>query len=258
MQSRKQNPSRTRVTRVQSGIQRKALDVGLVFLLSGILVAVGLFGLIVGMKLTVSQSDVEVPRLVGLTVEAANKSLHPLDLTLRVSGERYDSEVPGEMILSQLPPSGSISKPGRTVQAVLSKGTRTHPVPDLIGSTAGVAKMTSEQSNYVIGRISTIRVPGMAKDTVLAQSPPAGSTSAVTPRIDVLIVSGEESKYIMPDFVGMNLNRVKPFLEAHKLKLKKVHYRLHQGLVKGTVIGQVPRSGHMLMSEDEIALEVAR
>ncbi len=250
--------NRKHTGRVQSGIQRKAQDVGLVLLLVGILVAVGLIGLIVGMKLTVNRSEVEVPQLVGLTLEAANDSLDPLELALRVAGERYDSAVPDGTILSQLPPPGTRSKPGRTVQAVLSKGTRTHPVPDLIGSTSGVAKMTSEQSNYVIGRISTITVPGMGKDTVLAQSPPPGSTSAVTPRIDVLVVSGDESKYIMPDFVGMNLNRVKPFLEAHKLKLEKVHYRFHQGLSKGTVIGQLPRSGHMLRSDDMIALEVSR
>ena len=242
----------------QSRIQRKVLDVGVVVLLGAVLLAVGLFGVIAGMKLTVSHSEVEVPSLRGLTLKAAENELQAFELALRVAGERYDAGVPSGAILSQFPPAGTRSKPGRTVQAILSKGTRTHPVPDLIGSTAGVAKMTSEQSNYVVGRISTITVPRVAKDTVLAQSPPPGSTSAVTPRIDVLMVSGEASRYIMPDFVGLSLNRVKPFLEKHELKLEEVHYRFHQSLTKGTVIGQFPRPGHMLKADEGITLEVAR
>ncbi len=231
---------------------------GVVVLLGAVLLAVGLFGVVAGMKLTVSRSEVGVPALLGLTLEAAERELQQVELALRVAGERYDESIPGGAILSQFPPAGTRSKPGRTVQAILSKGARTHPVPDLIGSTAGVAKMTSEQSNYVVGRISTITVPRLAKDTVLAQSPPPGSTSAVTPRIDVLMVSGEASRYIMPDFVGLNLNRVKPFLEKHKLELEGVHYRFHQRLTKGTVIGQIPRSGHMLKGDEGITLEVAR
>ena len=242
----------------QPGIQRRVLDVGVVVLLGAILVAVGLFGIIAGIKLTVSRSDVEVPSLVGLTLEVAESELQPFELTLRVAGERYDAGVPAGAVLSQFPPAGTRSKPGRTVQAILSKGTRTHPVPDLIGSTAGVAKMTSEQNNYVVGRISTITVPRVAKDTVLAQSPPPGSTLAVTPRIDVLMVSGEAPGYVMPDFVRMNLNRVKPFLEKHELELEEVHYRFHQSVTKGTVIGQFPRPGHMLKADEGISLEVAR
>ncbi len=260
MENTESGPVRSPTSSPQSrpGIQRRVLDVGVVVLLGAVLVAVGLFGIIAGMKMTVSRSDVEVPSLLGLTLEEAERELQPFELALRIAGERYDASVPGGAVLSQFPPPGTRSKPGRTVQAILSKGTRTHPVPDLIGSTAGVAKMTSEQNNYVVGRISTIRVPRVAKDTVLAQSPPPGSTLAVTPRIDVLMVSGEAPGYVMPDFVGMNLNRVKPFLEKHELELEKVHYRFHQSMSKGTVIGQFPRPGHMLKSDEGITLEVAR
>ena len=240
------------------GVPRKVVDVGVVVFLGAILVAVGLLGVIAGMKLVVSRSEVEVPSLLGLTMEAAKRHLQPLELSLRVAGERYDAAVAGGAILSQFPPAGARSKAGRTVQAVLSKGTRTHPVPDLIGSTAGVAKMTSQQNNYVVGRISTIRVPGVVKDTVLAQSPPPGSTLATTPRIDVLMVSGDAAAYVMPDFVGMHLNRVKPFLEKHALLLEEVHYRFHQSMTKGTVVGQFPRPGHMLKADEGITLEVAR
>ncbi len=260
MENRKSGPVRPATSDPESnpGIQRRVLNAGVVVLLGAVLVVAGLFGIIAGMKLTVSRSDVEVPSLLGLTLEAARSELQPFELALRVAGERYDAGVPGGAVLSQYPPAGTRSKPGRTVQAILSKGTRTHPVPDLIGSTAGVAKMTSEQNNYVVGRISTITVPGVAKDTVLAQSPLPGSTLAVTPRIDVLMVSGEAPGYVMPDFVGMNLNRVKPFLERHELELEEVHYRFHQSMTKGTVIGQSPRPGHMLKADEGITLEVAR
>ena len=259
MENRNSGPVRptTSIQESHPGIQRKVLDVGVVVLLGTVLVAVGLFGIIAGIKLTVSRSDVEVPSLLGLTVQAAESELQPFELALRVVGERYDAAVPGGAVLSQFPPPGTRNKPGRTVQAILSKGTRTHPVPDLIGSTAGVARMTSEQNNYLVGRISTIKVPRVAKDTVLAQSPPPGSTLAVTPRIDVLMVSGEAPGYVMPDFVGMNLNRVKPFLEKHQLELEEVHYRFHQTRTKGTVIGQFPRPGHMLKADEGITLEVA-
>lgn len=106
MQSRRQGFPQGKRIRLQTYVQKKVFAIALIVVLSAVLVAAGLFGFIVGMNMTVSRSDVQVPQLVGLTVKAANNLLHPLNLTLRISGERYDSLVPQGTILSQLPPSG--------------------------------------------------------------------------------------------------------------------------------------------------------
>lgn len=245
-------------SQARSGIQRKVFDAGLLVLLASILCVAGLLSVIAGMKLALSRSEVEIPAVAGLTPGEAQKLVEQLGLKLQVGGERYDRTVAAGVITSQQPPAGMTSKPGRSLQVILSMGRQTHPVPDLVGSTAGVAKMTSKQSNYVIGRISTMTVPGVAKDIVLAQSPPAGSMLAQTPRIDVLVSTGEEASYVMPDFVGQNLNRVKSFLEKNKVELSGVQYRFHQTSQKGTVIGQFPRAGHVLHGNQGITLEVAR
>ena len=163
--------------------------------------------------------------------------------------------------MSQFPQGGSRSKEGRRVKAIISKGPRTHAVPDLVGSSSGVAEVATQQANYVIGHVSTVTLDAVEEDRkgkVLAQSPPSGSNSAVTPRIDILMESGRPTSYVMPEFLGKSLNEVKPFLNGKRMKLDRVHYRLQHGTQKGTVIGQFPRPGHVVKSNQGIRLAVVQ
>ena len=247
-------------TRLQD-IQRKVVDVGVLGLLTGILISVGALSVIGGMKLAVRSSEVEVPHIEGLTLKEATRVLSTVQLSLNHSGDRYASDAPEGSIVSQLPRGGSRTKEGRRIRAIVSKGPRTHAVPDLIGSTSRVAEVATQQANYVIGHVSTVTlgvVEGDRKGKVLAQFPPAGSSSAVTPRIDILIESGGPTSYVMPEFLGKSVNEVKPFLNSEKMKLDRVHYRLQHGTQKGTVIGQFPRPGHVVKSNQGIRLAVVQ
>jgi beta-lactam-binding protein with PASTA domain len=247
-------------TRLQD-IQRKVVDVGVLGLLIGILVSVGVLSVIGGMKLAVRSSEVEVPRIEGLTLKEASRILDTVQLSLDHAGDRYASDVPEGSIVYQFPRGGSKTKKGRRVKALFSKGPRTHPVPDLVGSSSGVAEVATQQTNYVIGHVSTMTLGAANEDRkgkVLAQSPFPGSNSAVTPRIDILVESGEAISYVMPEFLGKSLSEVKPFLNGKKMKLDRVHYRLQHGTPKGTVIGQFPRPGHLVKSDQGIRLVVVQ
>ena len=243
-------------TRLQ-GIQRKVVDIGVLGLLIGILISVGALSVIAGMKLAVRSSEGEVPYIEGLTLKEANRVLSTVELSLNHAGDRYASDASEGSIVYQFPGGGSRTKEGRRVKAIVSKGPRTHPVPDLVGSSSGGA----QQANYAIGHVSTMTLDTADEDRkgkVLAQSPLPGSNSAVTPRIDILMESGKAISYVMPEFLGKSLSEVRLFLNGKKMKLDRVHYRLQHGTQKGTVIGQFPRPGHLVKSDQGIRLAVVQ
>jgi beta-lactam-binding protein with PASTA domain len=141
---------------------------------------------------------------------------------------------------------------------ILSLGERTHPVPDLMGSTLQVARLTAAQYNYEIGHISRIVMSDADKDLVIRQDPLPGSTETASPKIHLLIGEGGGGRYIMPDLTGKNLNEVEPFLTDQGFEVESIIYRFYSNVVKGTVVNHFPQPGYVVKKDDRISLEVAR
>lgn len=239
-------------------LQKKVFDVGLLLLLAAILVAVGLMSGIVGMRLAVRQSEIVVPSIVGRSVDEATERLSVRELDLQVIGERYDPNSEAGQVVAQFPLAGGRMKARRPVQVIVSLGARTHAVPDFVGSTAQVARLTAAQYNYEIGHISRIPWEGIEKDIVIQQDPPAGSTETTSPKVNLLVSDGEAGDFVMPDLTGRNLNEVEPFLTDQGFEVGSIVYRFYANVVKGTVVNHFPRPGYLVTVEDTINLEVAR
>lgn len=250
--TKNKKPTQTRA------LQKKVLDLGMLFLLAAVLVAAGVISGIVGMRLAVRKTEVVVPAIVGLTLDQAAADLTELQLEVKVMGERYDDQYPKGEIISQYPPEGGRIKAGRYLQVVVSLGRRTHAVPDLLGSTVRVAQLTAAQYSYGIGHITRISYPGVDEDVVIQQDPEAGSTSATDSRISLLVSEGPPGRFSMPDLRGRNLNEVEPFLNTRGFEVESITYRFYRGVVKGTVVKQYPEPGNLLLEGDPVNLEVAR
>ncbi len=233
------------------------LDVGWLVLLGGILVAASLLFAMVGMRIAVRRTEVSVPAVVGMTTEQAKAVMERAELRLEVIGQRYDETAEKGRIIAQFPAAAGRLKAKRPVQVHLSLGPRTHPVPNLLGSTLRVAQLKAGQYNYEVGHVSQITREGSEKETVIAQFPPPDSADAVSPKINILISKGVPASYVMPDVTGQNLNEVQPYLEARGFKLPSVDYRFYRNATKGTVVKQFPEPGYLLAQGDTINLEVA-
>ena len=238
--------------------QKKVLDVGLLALLLGVLVAAGLMSALVGMRLAVRSTEVTVPQVVGLDQETAKEALDGVQLGLRVTAERYDSEVPKGLVLEQFPKQGRSVKALRDVQVILSLGERNHPVPNLVGTTVRVAQLTAAQYNYEVGFVSELPDDDLEEGRVLQQFPEAGATDALSPKINLLVSAGKPGRYVMPQLVGRNMNEVTQFLEEKGFEVGRINYRFYSNVRKGTVVKQFPEVGHLLKDGEIVNLEVAR
>jgi N-acetylmuramoyl-L-alanine amidase len=76
---------------------------------------------------------VEAPDVTGMDSEAALAEIRAADLVARVAGSRVSAEHAADIVLSQRPMAGARVTRGTTVEVVVSAGTQTVAVPDVVG-----------------------------------------------------------------------------------------------------------------------------
>jgi len=234
------------------------LTLGRSILLIAILITVGIISAVVGIRVAVRGDEVQVPSIVGQTVDEAKKSLAKMELVLEVNGERYDAGVGAGKVVSQLPPAGGRIKANRPVQVIVSLGVRRNPIPDLLGSSMRSAQLMVLQSGYELGNVSTINLDHAGQEGVIRQYPTPQSREVLSQKIDLLVNAPRSARFAMPDLMGQNIAVVTAFLENSNLNVRPPVYREYQNAAKGMVVKQYPEPGYMVTREDPISLEVAR
>lgn len=239
-------------------LQGKVLTLGKTALLSGILIAVFAFSAILGMRFAVRGRVIDTPAVTGMAMEDAEKIFSGIELTMQVVGKRYDPIIPAGAIISQLPGPGVGIKSGRQVRVITSLGRRVYQIPKLEGNSMRAARLLIEQAGFQLGQVAELSVQSDAEEAqVLAQYPHPNADEAVNDRIDVLLKKNWRAAYIMPEFVGRNMNQVLSFLKDQGFE-SRIFYRRHEGVRRGLVVRQFPEPGYMLREAETINLEVAR
>jgi serine/threonine-protein kinase len=213
------------------------------------------FGL--SMRVALQTREVQVPSLVGRTINDATQALADLGLGLRVDeNRRVDDEVPAGRIMQQDPPAGVQARSQRTIRVWVSAGARAMTVPALVGQTERTAQIRLDQDGLDMGSVTEFRSPDYDADAVVAQDPPAESRA---PEVSLLINRGEQATtYVMPDVIGMDGDRAAAALRARGLRVTIVGSQPYPGVPPGTVVRQQPPGGFQVAGADAISLEVSR
>jgi serine/threonine-protein kinase len=143
---------------------------------------------------------VDVPSVLGNDVQDAQTAL--LEANLKVSIEyQTNSEVPGDQVFGQDPPSGERVEPGETVTLQVSSGTQT-VVPNVIGEDVAAATAELQQQGY-----SVLQMPATSPldpGTVIDQTPGAGVALALGEEVEIVVSSGPEVVAV-PDIEGLTV-----------------------------------------------------
>ncbi len=232
-------------------------SLGKLLILIGALAATFLVFAGVAMRVALRAREVEVPPLVGRTVNEASQALADLGLALRIDpNQRSDEKIAAGRIMQQDPPPGVQARQQRTIRVWVSTGARATTVPVLIGQTERTAQLRLEQDGLEIGSVSEFRSPDYAADAVVSQDPPA---SARAPRVSLLLNRGEQATtYVMPDIIGMNGDRAADALRSRGFRVSIVGSLPYPGVPTGTVVRQQPAGGFQVGPGDAIAIEVSR
>ncbi len=236
---------------------RRVWNVGKLFVLMGALCATFLLFFGLSMRVALRSRDVQVPNLVGQTVNEATRALADLGLGLRIDeNRRSDDRVPTGRIMQQDPPQGAEARRQRTIRVWVSSGARTTTVPTLVGQTDRTARIRLEQDGLEIRSVSEFRSTDYAADAIVAQDPPPSSRA---PSVSMLVNRGEQAvTYVMPDVIGMDATRAAEALRERGFRVTVVGSQPYPGMPPGTVVRQQPSGGFQVAASDAISLEVSR
>lgn len=231
---------------------------GRMTLLVFFLASIAFLSALITMRFAIEGREVKTPDLVGLSVTQAERQAGNRGLHMRIEDRIYSS-LPKDAVVRQSPASGSDLKKGEWVHVVASLGAQTTTIPQLDERSLHAAEIELLSEGLQTGEISSVHLAGFAPDLVLQQNPPAGSTNATSPHIDMLLsIGAPEVAYVMPVLEGLTEAEAQQRLDAAGLKLGKITPLPLTGKPAGTVTSQLPLRGARVTPGESVELQVAQ
>lgn len=207
----------------------------------------------------IRSEEVAVPNLVGESYEQAIELVKGAGLQLDpVVKKEPSSDIPEGHVIKQDPPANFNVKPNKLVRLTLSAGSETFPVPDVAGRFLETAQTIFKNAGFQRGRLATVHSDRYPENTVIAQTPVAGSKYPPNVSVHLLVSLGGHPKVlVMPDLRRMPLDEVRTLLESHGLKIGKEEYKPHPEIDRGLIINHQPAAGGLIQVGQVIDLEVS-
>jgi eukaryotic-like serine/threonine-protein kinase len=130
-------------------------------------------------------AEVEVPNLVGLSLDSATNRLDQLNLTYRVT--REESERPEDEVIAQEPGEGTTLEPGGTVELTVSEPAEQVPVPFVEGLSEDEA-LRSLRNEGLEGSVRERATEDPEDDGVVLEQRPGGGTGVDSGSTVVIVV----------------------------------------------------------------------
>jgi eukaryotic-like serine/threonine-protein kinase len=188
-----------------------------ILLLSLVLIIVALISALTSMRFAIHGRQVAVPKLIGMTPDEAAKAAEDFGLSLKVDRQFYSPSIPAGKIVSQTPEVGATVRRGWRVLVAESLGPVRVSPPDVIGESERAAAINIRRRGLQLGDEAAVSATGKDYGTVLAQNPPANSTSVTSPNVSLLTAGpARPQTYVMPSFVGSPVaSATKALTDAH-------------------------------------------
>jgi|SRR5947209_4982535 len=145
-----------------------------------------------------------------------------------------------------------------------SLGPQRAAIPNLIGQSQLAAGINISRRGLEMGSVSTIHLPGAQPETVVAQNPAPDATQAVSPKIDLILSATDNAqRYIMPNFVGSDLEAATAALKKAGFVLGKVRPAssadpTSSSAVPGTIMRQYPSAGQQVAAGTTVSFDVKK
>jgi len=231
---------------------------GRMTLLVFFLASIAFLSALMTMRLVIQGREVPTPNLVGLAISQAERQASSQGLQVRIEDKIYSS-LPKDAVVRQSPASGNQLKKNESIYVVLSLGVQNTTIPQLDDRSLHAAQIELLSEGLQAGEISSVHLLGFGADIILKQEPPAGSTDATSPHVDMLLSMGApDVAYVMPSLEGLSQADAQQRLDAAGLKVSKVTALPLTGKASGTVTSQLPLRGARVEPGARVELQVAQ
>jgi hypothetical protein len=155
---------------------------------AALLIVAAIFLTVWILSAVITESKVEVPNLVNISVEEAAKVASERDLGLLVVASEYDADIKANYVISQDPQVGVMVKKKTVIKVLESLGPLT--VPNLIGLTLDDARVVLEGRGFKVGEVIYRDVEGYSDNRVVETDPPYGSKLSSGDSVDLVVSMG--------------------------------------------------------------------
>lgn len=200
--------------------------------------------------------DGRIPRVVGMTYDAASSALDKAGFHAIKGETRFHKTIAADVILDQDPPAGSVQKRGADVTLIVSGGQRTATVPEVSGSSQQQAQITIENAGFTFGTISQ-QTSNLARGAVIGSNPPAGTTLELPATVSIVLSQGPSTVQI-PDLTGRTLPDARSTLEQLGLHLGATNRDTSSLMPENTVLSQAPAAGATVSAGASVNLRISR
>ena len=128
----------------------------IIFLMIALIILSGLSAYLTINLIIKSEDTVIVPDLIGKDVVFVLEQLTDLGLNTKVRGSEYSETIPKNHIIFQDPDADSEIKKGRDVKIILSRGTQSILMPNLVGLPERQASIILEENGLCRGTASRV------------------------------------------------------------------------------------------------------
>ena len=205
------------------------------------------------------EETVVVPNLVGEDIIYVLELLTGFGLNAKVRGSEYSSDFSKNIIIFQDPEPGEIIKKGRDVRIIISKGTKTLPMPNITGLDLQQALLILDKNGLFEGSSSKTYHHHVRKGKIVAQYPLPGRDIERGISSNLLISKGiMPSEFMMPDLCGLYLDQAVLAAEKNHLVIDRIKTVYQKNKPSNTVLKQEPPAGFCVQAHDLIHLELNR
>lgn len=200
--------------------------------------------------------DGHIPRVVGMTYDAASSALEKLGFHAVKGQTRFHKTIPADVVLEQDPAAGSLQKSGADVTLAVSGGQATATVPEVAGSSQQLAKIAIETAGLTFGTISE-QTSNLARGAVISSNPPAGTMLDLPATVSIIMSQGPSTVQV-PDFTGHTLPDARSALEQLGLHLGATSRDTSSLMPENTILSQTPPAGATVSAGANVSLRVSR
>lgn len=181
--------------------------------------------------------EIEVPNLVGKSIDVAREEIKGLGLEL-VEETSASREVPVNEIIRQNPSKGMKVKKGARITVIVSTGPKLVTVPDLVFKNASDAPILLENEGLKSGEVS-YEFSEFPNGVIIDQNPRAFASVAEGSTVDYVISQGPKVvTFPMPNLVGSRLQNAREILAEHNLQEGRITDEYSNEHAEGIVIRQ--------------------
>ena len=185
--------------------------------------------------------QVEVPDVVGMTLDDAKKELNDAGLGWKIGKQEESAQYDKGYVMGQDPEDGEKVKKNTQITLDVSTGKAEEQVevPDVVGQDEADAQKTLEDAGFKVE--STAVYSSQPQGEVVATTPEAGTQAAKGSTVTIQVSKGEE-KVSVPDVRGTDENTAKNTLSGAGLNVT-VTTDYSDSVAQGNVISQDPSGG---------------